>query len=71
AGTTVTMWWRNVSTNGPWVKAPYNAPTDANGIWINDIPNANPYQQYAAYAKYDVKTTNVCTYAGTNSNTWC
>jgi hypothetical protein len=71
SGATVTMWWRNVSTNGPWVKAPYAAPTDANGIWINDIPNANYLQQYAVYGKYDVITTSTCTYAGNNNITWC
>lgn len=70
-GTTVSMWWRNVTTGGPWVKAPYAAPTDANGIWIHDIPNASYAQQYAAYVKYDVVTSSTCTYAGGNNITWC
>lgn len=70
-GTRVELWYRNVTLNGGWTKKDYDAPTDANGIWVNDIPNANPYHQYAVYSKYDVITTPVCTYQGTNSNTWC
>ena len=44
---------------------------DGNGIWLNDIPNANPSHQYQVYAKYDVITTATCTYQGTGGNTWC
>jgi hypothetical protein len=72
AGTTVTMYYRNVSLGQTsFTKAPYNAPTDANGIWLNDIPNANPYHTYEAYAVYDVITTSKCTYTGNNANNWC
>jgi hypothetical protein len=71
AGTLVSMWYRNITLNGGWIKKNFDASTDANGIWINDIPNANFNQQYAVYAKYDVTTTPVCNYAGANDITWC
>ena len=70
-GTVVSMWYRNVSLGGAWVKATYDSNTDANGIWLNEIHNANPYHQYAVYARYDVVTTATCTYAGANNITWC
>jgi hypothetical protein len=72
AGTTVSMYYRNLSLGQTaFTKKNYDAPTDGNGIWLNDIPNANPYHQYEVYAVYDVITTNRCTYQGTNGNTWC
>ncbi|HEU0013855.1 MAG TPA: hypothetical protein VFQ45_09230 [Longimicrobium sp.] len=71
AGTTVTMYWRNVTTGGSFVKAPYNAPTDANGIWINDIPNANYLHKYQVYVTYDAVSSLACTYQGANDITWC
>jgi hypothetical protein len=71
AGTTVAMWYRNVTTGGAWTKAPFEANTDPNGIWLNEIQNANPSHQYAVYASYDVITTSTCTYAGGNNITWC
>ncbi|HEU4556958.1 MAG TPA: hypothetical protein VFS20_03880 [Longimicrobium sp.] len=71
AGTTVTMHWRNVTTGGPWTKAPYSAPTDANGIWIHDIPNANYLQKYQVYVTYDAVSSLACTYQGANDITWC
>ncbi|HEX7241697.1 MAG TPA: S8 family peptidase, partial [Longimicrobiaceae bacterium] len=71
AGTTVTMYWRNVTTGGSFVKAPYAAPTDSNGIWINDIPNADFSQQYEAYVQYDVTRSTTCRYAGAGDITWC
>lgn len=40
-----------------FTRAPYNAPTDANGIWLNDIPNGNPYHTFAVY---DVNANNWC-----------
>jgi hypothetical protein len=72
AGTTVSMYYRNVTLGQTtFTKKNYDAPTDANGIWLNDIPNANPSHTYEVYATYDVMTTNRCTYAGTGSNNWC
>ena len=71
SGTGVTMWWRNVTAGGGWTQAPYVAPTDANGIWYNSIPNANYGQQYAVAVVYDVFNSQICTYAGTGSITWC
>jgi hypothetical protein len=71
AGTLVSMWYRDVTAGGSFVKKNFDAGTDANGIWLNDIPNADPTHQYAVYAKYDVVTTGTCTYAGGNNITWC
>ncbi|MFL5538262.1 MAG: hypothetical protein ACJ8J0_04690 [Longimicrobiaceae bacterium] len=72
AGTLVSMYYRNVTLGQTtFTRKNYDAPTDANGIWLNDIPNANPSHVYEVYATYDVITTSRCTYAGTNSNTWC
>lgn len=71
SGTLVSMWYRDVTAGGSFVKKNFEAGTDANGIWINDIPNAIPTHQYAVYAKYDVVTSSTCTYAGGNNITWC
>lgn len=72
SGTTVSMYYRNVSLGQTsFTKKNYNAPTDANGIWLNDIPNANPAHTYEVYAVYDVITTSRCTYAGNGVNNWC
>jgi hypothetical protein len=71
AGTTVKMWWRDVTANGGWTTRSFAAPTDENGIWINDIPNADFTHRYAVYVVYDVFTSQTCTYAGTNNITWC
>jgi hypothetical protein len=72
AGTLVSMYYRNVTLGQTsFTRKNYDAPTDANGIWLNDIPNANPSHVYEVYATYDVITTSRCTYAGTNSNNWC
>jgi hypothetical protein len=71
AGTTVSMWYRNVTLNGAWTLKNFSAPVDANGIWINDIPNANFSHVYAVYVKYDVTTSATCTYSGNGANNWC
>ncbi|HEU0014535.1 MAG TPA: hypothetical protein VFQ45_12670 [Longimicrobium sp.] len=71
AGTLVSMWYRDLTANGAWIKRSNEAGTDPNGIWLNDIPNADYTHRYAVYAKYDVITTSTCTYAGTSSITWC
>lgn len=71
SGTTVQMWYRNLTLGTGWTLHGYAAPTDGNGIWLNGIPNANPAHRYAVYAKYDVITTSTCTYAGTGGITWC
>jgi hypothetical protein len=71
AGTTVSFWYRNVTLGSAWVKGTYQANTDANGIWLNEIHNANYGHQYAVYAKYDVITTSTCTYTGSGNITWC
>ncbi|HET6764044.1 MAG TPA: hypothetical protein VFH27_10230 [Longimicrobiaceae bacterium] len=72
AGTTVQMYWRDVTAGQTsWTAEPYTPTTDANGIWLNSIANANPLHRYAVYARYDVRTSSTCTYAGTGSITWC
>lgn len=71
-GTTVSMYYRNVTLGqASFTKKSYSPTTDANGIWLNDIPNADPYHQYEVYATYDVITTSRCTYTGNNANNWC
>ena len=72
AGTGVTMFWRDVTAGqGWWTQVAYAAPTDANGIWLNAIENANPYHQYEVFVRYDVVESAACTYAGANDITWC
>jgi subtilisin family serine protease len=71
AGTPVAMWWRNVSTGGPWVKESYAPTTLSNGIWMNEIRNANYLQQYQVYVEYQGLVSATCTYAGGNTITWC
>jgi hypothetical protein len=71
AGTGVVMWWRDVTAGGPWTQVLYAAPTDANGIWYNTVPNANNWHQYAVYAINDVVKSATCTYAGTGGKTNC
>ncbi|HEU0013856.1 MAG TPA: hypothetical protein VFQ45_09235 [Longimicrobium sp.] len=71
AGTRVGLWYRNATLNGAWTRKETDAPIDANGFWVNDIPNADPYHQYQVYSTYDVITTPVCTYQGTNGISWC
>lgn len=71
-GTTVAMYYRNVSLGqSTFTRKNYDAPVDANGIWLNDIPNANPAHVYEVYGVYDVMTTNRCTYSGNGANNWC
>jgi hypothetical protein len=72
AGTTVQMYWRDVTAGQlSWTLEPYAATIDSNGIWLNSIANANPLHKYAVYGKYDVRTSAICTYAGTNGPTNC
>jgi aqualysin 1 len=71
AATPVAMWWRNLSTGGPWVREAYAPPTLSNGIWINEIPNANYLQQYQVFVEYAALNSATCTYAGANNITWC
>lgn len=72
AGSGVTMYWRNVTLNGPWTQVAYAAQTDANGVWYNHIPNANYGHRYAVYSRYDGGVQSVtCTYLGTNAYTAC
>jgi hypothetical protein len=71
AGTTVTMFWRDVTAGTGVTQAPYSAPVDAGGTWYNTIPNADYTHRYAVYVKYDVKQSTTCTYQGTGGITWC
>lgn len=71
AGTRVSAYWRNITLNTRYIKIPYDAPTDENGIWLNTIENANHYHRYEVFVTYDVVRSSPCTYQGTNSITWC
>jgi hypothetical protein len=67
----VQMWYRDVTAGTGWVLRPYAPPPDSNGIWLNEIPNANFSHVYQVQVTYDVVTSAVCSYAGQNSISWC
>ncbi|HEX8185589.1 MAG TPA: zinc metalloprotease [Blastocatellia bacterium] len=70
SGTPVYLWYRNITAGTGWARHPYAPTTLPDGIWLNDIPNANFSHRYEVRAEYDVVTAT-CTYQGTNSITWC
>ena len=71
AGTQVFLRYRDLSVQGSqWVIHPYAPTTLPDGIWINDIPNANFSHVYEVRVFYDI-VTGSCIYQGTNSITWC
>jgi hypothetical protein len=71
AGTQVFLRYRDLSVQGSqWVIHPYAPTTLPDGIWINDIPNANFTHAYEVRVFYDI-VTGSCIYQGTNSITWC
>ena len=71
-GYPIWMMYRNVTTGTGWVLDNDNDTVpNSNGIWINEIPNANPYHVYEVKVIYDVITSGVCTYTGQNSISWC
>lgn len=74
-GTLVTMWYRDATVNGAWIRKAYAAPVNSNGYWFHEI-NTNPDQvnlthRYEVRVSYDAVTTPVCTYQGNNQATWC
>ena len=71
AGTQVYMRYRDVTANSGWMWRNYAPVPDANGIWLNEIPNANYSHVYEVEVTYDVVTSSVCSYAGQNSISWC
>lgn len=72
SGYGVTVFYRNVTTGGNWVKHPYAPLPDSNGIWLMDIPvNYNYHHVYDVQAFYDVVYSPWCTYPGNNSIKWC
>ena len=70
AGTTVALWWRDITANGPWIRKDYEAGMDANDIWLNDTYTIDPYHQYEVWVDYDV-VSHSCIYQGNNDITWC
>jgi hypothetical protein len=70
-GYQVKMWYRDVTAGTGWVLRPYAPLPDSNGIWLNEIPNANYFHVYQVQVTYDVVTSAVCSYAGQNSISWC
>ncbi len=71
AGAGVQLWFRDVTAGGGWIVAGTLATPGSNGIWVNAIPNANDFHQYAAYAVFDGATSTICVYPGANSIIWC
>jgi hypothetical protein len=67
----VRMWYRDATAGTGWVLHPYAPYPDSNGIWLNEIPNANYSHVYQVQVTYDVVTSAVCSYAGQNSISWC
>ncbi|HJQ71028.1 MAG TPA: hypothetical protein VKA70_18785, partial [Blastocatellia bacterium] len=71
AGTQIFLRYRDLSVSGSqWVIHPYAPTTLPDGIWINDIPNANFNHVYEVRVFYDI-VEDSCIYQGTNSITWC
>jgi hypothetical protein len=70
AGTGVQLWWRDVTSGGPWTEVGY-APAPSSGVWVNSIPSVNTAHQYAAYAEYGGVASSACTYPGSNNVYWC
>jgi hypothetical protein len=70
-GYSVQMWYRDATAGTSWVLHPYAPLPDSNGIWMNEIPNANYSHVYEVQVTYDVVTSAVCSYAGHNSISWC
>jgi hypothetical protein len=71
AGYGVVMSYRDVTAGTNWVTVPWAPPPDANGNWFNAIENANFFHQYQVQVKYDIRTSSVCLYQGTNSFSSC
>jgi len=74
AGTTVTLWWSDITAGTAWTQGTTATP-DANGTWYNYINNVNYAHQYSVYAVYDAYSTQTtqgpCTYPGNGSAMYC
>jgi hypothetical protein len=70
-GYQVYMWYRDVTANGSWQLRSYAPLPDSNGIWLNEIPNANYSHVYQVEVTYDAVSSPTCSYAGQNSISWC
>lgn len=71
SGTQVYLWYRNVTLGTGWTQLSFAPLPGSDGIWYNSIADVNPYHQYQVAVTYDVINSSICTYAGTNSITWC
>lgn len=66
AGTTVKMYWRDLSGAAPntWNLIAAAATVAVDGTWINSIPSVNYSHIYEVYARYDVFASRPCRYNG-------
>jgi hypothetical protein len=71
SGALVTLWFRDDTGQSAWSQLSYQAPTDANGIWYNAIPNVDYTHQYSVYITYDDRNSSSCSYFGNGSATTC
>jgi hypothetical protein len=71
SGALVTLWFRDDTGQSAWTQISYQAPTDANGIWYNSIPNVDYTHQYTVYITYDDRNSGTCSYFGNGSATTC
>lgn len=67
----VHVWYRDVTAGTDWVLHPYAPAPNSDGIWLLDIPNVDYYHVYELSAYYDVVHSQICTYQGNNSLSWC
>jgi F5/8 type C domain len=72
AGTTVKLYWRDLSSSDrTWTLINFAAPVASDGSWYNEIPNVNYSHTYEVYAKYDAFASRPCVYNGNQSLNWC
>jgi hypothetical protein len=75
AGSTVSLWWSDLTAGTGWSHVSNAATPDANGTWFGSIPGVNYTHQYSVYATYDAFSTQsiqgACTYAGNGSIVYC
>jgi hypothetical protein len=65
AGTTVKLYWRDLSLRAPsWNLVDSQPLAGADGSWSNSIANADYSHVYELYAKYDAFASRTCRYNG-------
>ena len=71
SGALVTLWFSDDTAHSGWSPLSFAAPTDANGIWYNSIPNVNYTHQYSVYIIYNDRISGGCSYFGNGAATNC